>query len=197
MKAPFEDTYLPPFIEAIKTLSKYVKCDTVYPGNHQGPVPNVFLTPFLVVIKVLFHRQAALMNVLCVRSLEVQVWLTIVLALLGKLGAAAAFAVIYVYSAELFPTLLRNSLMGVTCLFARFGGMISPYIADLVSLTSWYEIPARILLRKLSRERNRTEILWHCSFDLQPGSAVNFYFCRKFLGKSRILHTWIEAYCVV
>ena len=53
---------------------------------------------------------------------EVQVWLTIVLALLGKLGAAAAFAIIYVYSAELFPTLLRNSLMGVTCLFARLGG---------------------------------------------------------------------------
>ena len=67
---------------------------------------------------------------------EVQVWLTIVLALLGKLGAAAAFAIIYVYSAELFPTLLRNSLMGVTCLFARLGGMISPYVADLVSLTS-------------------------------------------------------------
>ena len=63
-------------------------------------------------------------------------WLTIVLALLGKLGAAAAFAIIYVYSAELFPTLLRNSLMGVTCLFARLGGMISPYVADLVSLTS-------------------------------------------------------------
>ncbi|KAL8570524.1 hypothetical protein ACOMHN_008881 [Nucella lapillus] len=67
-------------------------------------------------------------------SPEVQTWLTIVLALVGKLGAAAAFAVIYVYSAELFPTLLRNSLMGFTCLFARLGGMISPYIADLDSL---------------------------------------------------------------
>ncbi|XP_076466443.1 organic cation transporter protein-like [Babylonia areolata] len=67
-------------------------------------------------------------------SAEVQVWLTILLALLGKLGAAAAFAIIYVYSAELFPTLLRNSLMGLTCLFARLGGMISPYIADLNDL---------------------------------------------------------------
>lgn len=58
-------------------------------------------------------------------------WINIVLALVGKCGAAAAFAIIYVYSAELFPTLLRNSLMGVTCLFARAGGMLSPYVADL------------------------------------------------------------------
>ncbi|KAL8563592.1 hypothetical protein ACOMHN_019330 [Nucella lapillus] len=65
---------------------------------------------------------------------DVQWWLTILLALLGKLGAAAAFAIIYVYSAELFPTLLRNSLMGLTCLCARLGGMISPYIADLNNL---------------------------------------------------------------
>ncbi|KAK6986183.1 organic cation transporter protein [Biomphalaria glabrata] len=61
-------------------------------------------------------------------------WINIVLALVGKCGAAAAFAIIYIYSAELFPTVLRNSLMGVTCLFARAGGMISPYIADLDKL---------------------------------------------------------------
>ncbi|KAI8791476.1 organic cation transporter protein [Biomphalaria glabrata] len=65
------------------------------------------------------------------KSLE---WINIVLALVGKCGAAAAFAIIYIYSAELFPTVLRNSLMGVTCLFARAGGMISPYIADLDKL---------------------------------------------------------------
>lgn len=62
------------------------------------------------------------------KSLE---WINIALSLLGKFGASAAFAIIFVYSAELFPTILRNSLMGVACLFARVGGMISPYIADL------------------------------------------------------------------
>ncbi|KAH9507258.1 hypothetical protein Btru_056737 [Bulinus truncatus] len=67
------------------------------------------------------------------KSLE---WINIVLALIGKCGAAAAFAIIYIYSAELFPTVLRNSLMGVTCLFARAGGMISPYIADLSTLVT-------------------------------------------------------------
>ncbi|CAG5132593.1 unnamed protein product, partial [Candidula unifasciata] len=61
-------------------------------------------------------------------------WINIVLALIGKCGAAAAFAIVYIYSAELFPTVLRNSLMGVVCLFARLGGMVSPYVADLSSI---------------------------------------------------------------
>ena len=45
---------------------------------------------------------------------------------------SAAFAVIYVWSAELFPTMVRNSGMGSSSMMARVGGMICPYIADLV-----------------------------------------------------------------
>ncbi|KAH3852055.1 hypothetical protein DPMN_094550 [Dreissena polymorpha] len=59
-------------------------------------------------------------------------WLTITLAMVGKLGASGAFAVIYVFSAELYPTVLRNSGMGASSCCARVGGMIAPYIADLV-----------------------------------------------------------------
>ena len=58
---------------------------------------------------------------------------TVILAMLGKIGAAAAFAVIYVWSAELYPTVVRNVGMGASSSCARIGGMVSPYIADLVS----------------------------------------------------------------
>ena len=54
--------------------------------------------------------------------------------MVGKLGAAAAFAVIYVFSAELYPTVVRNAGMGASSCCARIGGMMAPYIADLVSL---------------------------------------------------------------
>ncbi len=37
--------------------------------------------------------------------------LTVTLAMVGKVGAAAAFAVIYIFSAELFPTIVRNAGM--------------------------------------------------------------------------------------
>ncbi|XP_067674156.1 organic cation transporter protein-like [Haliotis asinina] len=58
-------------------------------------------------------------------------WVTVVLAMLGKLGASGTFATVYVYTAELFPTVIRNSGLGVSSFFARIGGMVSPYIADL------------------------------------------------------------------
>ncbi|XP_069108125.1 organic cation transporter protein-like [Argopecten irradians] len=57
--------------------------------------------------------------------------ITITLAMLGKVGISAAFAIIYVWSAELFPTVVRNSGMGASSSCARIGGMIAPYIADL------------------------------------------------------------------
>ena len=60
-------------------------------------------------------------------------WATITLSMIGKFGISAAFAIIYVFSAELFPTMVRNSGMGASSLCARIGGIASPYIADLVS----------------------------------------------------------------
>lgn len=60
-----------------------------------------------------------------------QQWITVTLAMIGKLGASAAFATIWVFSAELYPTIVRNSAMGASSFCARVGGMISPYIADI------------------------------------------------------------------
>ncbi|XP_071114254.1 organic cation transporter protein-like [Haliotis cracherodii] len=58
-------------------------------------------------------------------------WITTALSMIGKLGASAAFGIIYVFSAELFPTVVRNSGMGVNSLFSSVGGVVAPYIADL------------------------------------------------------------------
>ncbi|KAJ8315874.1 hypothetical protein KUTeg_008024 [Tegillarca granosa] len=66
-------------------------------------------------------------------NLQMQLPVTVALAMLGKVGISAAFAIIYVWSAELYPTVVRNSSMGLSSTSARIGGMLSPYIADLVS----------------------------------------------------------------
>lgn len=60
--------------------------------------------------------------------------LTTTLALLGKLFSTAGFATIYIISAEVFPTVIRNAGMGSSSVWARVGGMISPYIADTVNV---------------------------------------------------------------
>lgn len=55
--------------------------------------------------------------------------------MVGKFGISAAFSSIYLVSAELFPTVMRNFGMGCSSTLARVGSAVSPYIADLVSLT--------------------------------------------------------------
>lgn len=53
--------------------------------------------------------------------------------MLGKLTIAGSFAVIYNYSAELFPTVIRNSAMGLTSMWARLSGALTPLITLLDS----------------------------------------------------------------
>lgn len=58
--------------------------------------------------------------------------LNTVFAMVGKFGSAMAYPIVYVFSAELFPTVVRNAGMGASSCASRIGGMIAPYIADLV-----------------------------------------------------------------
>ncbi|KAI5166336.1 Solute Carrier Family 22 Member 13 [Manis pentadactyla] len=51
-----------------------------------------------------------------------------VLAVVGKFATAAGFTISYVYSAELFPTIIRQTGMGLVGLFSRIGGIITPLV---------------------------------------------------------------------
>ena len=64
-------------------------------------------------------------------------WLRLVLASIGKMGASAAFAIVFVYSAELFPTPVRNSAIGLCSTLARIGALLAPVIAGLDSYLSF------------------------------------------------------------
>ncbi|KAM9187601.1 LOW QUALITY PROTEIN: solute carrier family 22 member 13 [Dugong dugon] len=51
-----------------------------------------------------------------------------VLAIMGKFATAAGFTISYVYSAELFPTIIRQTGMGLVAIFSRIGGIITPLV---------------------------------------------------------------------
>jgi MFS transporter, OCT family, solute carrier family 22 (organic cation transporter), member 4/5 len=55
------------------------------------------------------------------------------MAMIGKFSASSAYATIYMYSTELFPTSVRNSCMGSCSMMARFGSMSAPFVNTLVS----------------------------------------------------------------
>eukprot|EP01025_Chloroclados_australasicus_P039558 TRINITY_DN4101_c0_g1_i10.p1 TRINITY_DN4101_c0_g1~~TRINITY_DN4101_c0_g1_i10.p1 ORF type:complete len:522 (-),score=40.31 TRINITY_DN4101_c0_g1_i10:308-1873(-) len=49
-------------------------------------------------------------------------------AILGKFGAAAAFNMAFLYTAELFPTVVRNVALGTGGQSARLGGIMAPLV---------------------------------------------------------------------
>ncbi|XP_072748222.1 organic cation transporter protein [Anoplolepis gracilipes] len=58
----------------------------------------------------------------------------ITIVLLGKTCVAGSFAVIYNYTAELFPTVVRNTAVGIGSMCARLSGTLTPMIFLLDSL---------------------------------------------------------------
>jgi len=57
--------------------------------------------------------------------------LRLLFSLVGKFGSSAAFSAVFLYTAELFPTSMRNSAVGMCSTLARFGGILAPTVAQL------------------------------------------------------------------
>lgn len=55
---------------------------------------------------------------------------TLMLGLIGKTCAAAAFLLAYLFPTELFPTAIRASALGVCNIFSRLGSIAAPLAAD-------------------------------------------------------------------
>jgi len=105
-------------------------------------------------------------------------WPKVVLAAMGILGMSIAFPTVYLYSAELFPTVVRNVGVGTSSMCARFGSMVAPYITSLASSkhfhilleiiiltdckfqTSWKELYLRSALSLILKGLQKSAVLW-------------------------------------
>ena len=55
-------------------------------------------------------------------------WPTVVFLLIGRLIISAVFAVIFLYTAEMFPTSLRSVAVGISTGMARIGISVAPFL---------------------------------------------------------------------
>ncbi|XP_023276637.1 solute carrier family 22 member 4-like isoform X1 [Seriola lalandi dorsalis] len=70
----------------------------------------------LLLIQVTLHSQPAF---------------TLALVLLGKYGIMAGTGMLYIYTGELSPTVIRNTAMSTCAMFSRAGSAVSPYLLQL------------------------------------------------------------------
>ena len=59
------------------------------------------------------------------------IYVAITFEMMGKCAVATGFAVMYAYTAELYPTVLRNTALGTCSTFSRLGSITAPYFIYL------------------------------------------------------------------
>ncbi|XP_029643942.2 organic cation transporter protein-like [Octopus sinensis] len=64
-------------------------------------------------------------------------WFPLILVVLGKFGCTASWDGLYLLSAEIFPTIIRISCMGIASTFSSIGAISAPLILGLSSYASW------------------------------------------------------------
>ncbi|XP_077977092.1 organic cation transporter protein-like [Glandiceps talaboti] len=67
-------------------------------------------------------------------------WLGITITMISKFSITCSFGMVYVYTAELFPTPARSLGVGLCSMFARIGGIVAPQLLLMSSL--WKNLPA-------------------------------------------------------
>ncbi|CAG9787711.1 unnamed protein product [Diatraea saccharalis] len=57
--------------------------------------------------------------------------LILAFAIIGQIGAYSSFILVYLFTSEVFPTIVRNSAMGFASTFGRVGGFVAPFIVNI------------------------------------------------------------------
>jgi len=64
-------------------------------------------------------------------------WLIMTFAMIGKFGLTGAFAGIYLYSVELFPTTIRGIGLSFASVGSTIGNIAAPYMMLLITYVPW------------------------------------------------------------
>ncbi|XP_043366756.1 solute carrier family 22 member 16 isoform X2 [Dermochelys coriacea] len=101
------------------------------------------LTPFLI--------SSAVICVLIMLIPQDFSILSVLANMAGKFAIGVAFGLIYLYTAELYPTVVRSLAVGSGSMMCRVGSIVAPFCVYLTSV--WIFMPQEYLSKILYRER--------------------------------------------
>ena len=130
---------LPPFLQVPAIVYSQLAMDTCL-GRKFNLIGCFILTGALLLLilvlpKGLFkpHTFPAPRVRLCTQIFLVErEWLVISLAILGKWGVTANWNFLYLMTSEVYPMTLRTIALTSCSMMGRFGGVMSPFISQLV-----------------------------------------------------------------
>lgn len=105
-------------------------------------LPSLIFGPFMINIlgrrfcmtgSLLSGAVALLSTTVIPKGVYFKEWPIITLAIVGKMAIGLAFDVGYIFTTELFPTMIRNTVLSTASSAARVGAIIAPLVADIDS----------------------------------------------------------------
>uniref|UniRef100_A0A4W3J5Q8 Solute carrier family 22 member 16 n=1 Tax=Callorhinchus milii TaxID=7868 RepID=A0A4W3J5Q8_CALMI len=123
--------YLNLFLAGAVELPSYIIACFVMDklGRRNTLAPSLFLTGL-----------ACFLSMVVPQDIEA---LSITLSMIGKFAIALAFGLIYLYTAELYPTIIRSLAVGSGSMMARVGSTVAPFCVLLSAV--WIFLPQLIV----------------------------------------------------
>jgi len=84
-------------------------------------------------------------------------WPRIMVSAIALTGMCLAIPATFVFSGEIFPTVVRNVGLGSACMFSRLGSVLAPFIKSTVSdsvqqlMSTAYPLQVSLLSEQISR----------------------------------------------
>ncbi|XP_029304014.1 solute carrier family 22 member 5-like [Cottoperca gobio] len=126
-------------------ISCFISAAVEVPAYISSWLALQYLTRRLSVICILLLGGVSLLLITLVPQTLSE--LSVALEMLGKFGITTGTSLMYVYTAELYPTVLRNTATGVCSTASRIGSCIAPF---LLQLSQYYKYLPYITLGTLA-----------------------------------------------